>query len=359
MVMAWSVPGRVNLIGEHLDYNGGPVLPFAVDRRVDLTASPRGDDTVAVRSEGVGRASFAAGALPGEVAGWERYVAGALWAFAQASGRPSTGYDITITSTLPNGAGLSSSAAVECAVICAVDEVRGTGLSRREIAALALRAEREYVGVPCGPMDQLAVMLAEPEHALLLDSRTLETELVPLDLTSAGLTVLVVDTQVRHALADGSYANRRAACEAAAAGLGVATLVGATLAEARSLTDATQRRRAMHVVSEVERVHEVVALLRAGRLGDIGPLLTASHRSLADDFEVSCPELDLVVETVLSAGALGARMTGAGLGGAVIALCRTVDADGISDAVRDAFQEARLALPDSWSVVPAAGAFRR
>jgi galactokinase len=244
---------------------------------------------------------------------------------------------------VPVGAGLSSSAAVECAVICALDEIAGTSLSREAVAGLALRAEREFVGVPCGPMDQLAAMLAQPDRAVLIDTRTTETALVPLRIAEAGLTLLVLDTRVRHSLASSEYANRRAACERAAAALGVSALVDASPDAVEGLPDPELRARARHVLSEHQRVLDVVRLLGQGRVADIGPALTASHRSLADDFEVSCSELDVVVESALSAGALGARMIGAGFGGSAIALCHAAGADRVARAVEESYQVERAA----------------
>jgi len=359
MAATWSVPGRVNLIGEHVDYNGGPVLPFAIDRRTEVTVEPRSDRRVVVTSDGLGRAEISGPLRPGGGEGWVRYVAGALWAFTEATGRDLGGLDIEIVSTLPIGAGLSSSAAVECGVLCALDDVAGTGLTPREIAGLALRAEQEFVGVPCGPMDQLAVMLGEPDHALLLDTRTLDTEQIPLLPGPAGLTLLVIDTRVRHAVADGEYGDRRAACAAAVEALGVRSLGGVSLDAALGLADPILRRRAHHVVTEIQRVGEIAALLRAGCPADIGAILTASHRSLADDFEVSCPELDTAVEGALAAGALGARMTGAGFGGSAIALCRSDESRRVVDRVHLEFRAAGFRYPEIWPASPAAGAQRR
>jgi galactokinase len=357
MAITWSVPGRVNLIGEHVDYNGGRVLPFAIDRRTEVSLSPRTDHRLVVTSAGRGSAELVPPLRPVDGdAGWERYVAAALWAFADATGRSLPGLDITISSTLPSGAGLSSSAALECAVLAAVNDLTGAGLDARHLADLAIRAEQEYVGVPCGPMDPYAVMLSEPDHALLLDTVRLRAEHVPFAPSSAGLDLLVVDTGVGHALADGRYGDRRAACVAAAEALGVESLAEATLAQVLTLTDPVLRRRAHHVVTEIHRVDEVVALLRAGRPGEIGAFLTASHQSLADDFEVSCGELDLAVDAALAAGALGARLTGGGFGGSAIALCRHADTDRVGSTVTDAFRTSGFRDPEVWAVTPAPGA---
>lgn len=358
MTTTWSVPGRVNLIGEHLDYNGGQVLPFAIARRTEVTIVRRTDPRLVARSSDFEPAEISPGAQPGDVNGWERYVAGAVWAFDAATGQQQSGLDFAITSTLPTGAGLSSSAAIECGVLGALGDVTGTSHPAREIAMLALRAEREFVGVPCGPMDQLAVMLGERDHALLLDSRTLEVEQVPFRLEAAGLTLLVIDTRVRHAVADGAYADRRTACARAATALGVEWLADVTLPQVLGLADPLLRRRAHHVVSETQRVRDVVAVLRANRPEDIGAFLTASHQSLADDYDVSCPELDTAVEAALGAGALGARMTGAGFGGSVIALCRGGEAAEVGVRVRRAFDRSGWASPEIWPVAAAAGARR-
>lgn len=358
----WSVPGRVNLIGEHLDYNGGPVLPFGIDLRTEVTVSRRADGRRVVTSDGLGIAEGTADITqqltPGSGDGWARYVAAACWAHAEATGAALPGLTIQIRSTLPIGAGLSSSAALECGVVAALDELAATGLSAPEIARCALRAEREHVGVPCGPMDQLAVMLAAPEHAVLIDTRTLATEQVPLPLARHDHQLLVMDTRVRHAVADGAYADRRASCEAAATELGLTWLSDADSDDLTRITDPVVRRRARHVVSETARVWEAVRLVRADRPGELGPLLTASHRSLAEDFEVSSAELDLAVGAALEAGALGARMTGAGFGGSAIALCTTRAVEGVAERVRERFADAGLAEPGIYPVRPAGGARR-
>jgi galactokinase len=263
---------------------------------------------------------------------------------------------------VPAGAGLSSSAALECAVALAVDEVFGLGIERGALARLAQRAENDFVGVPSGIMDQSASLLCHEGHALFLDTRTLQVEHVPLDLPAAGLALLVVDTRAPHRLADGEYAARRHDCEQGAATLGVPYLrdvdVDALPAALRRLEDDTIRRRVRHVVTENARVLDTVDLLRSGRVKDTSSLLTASHASLRDDFEVTVPELDTAVDAALQAGALGARMTGGGFGGCVIAVVPVHATDRVTDAVRRAFDEHGFTAPEAFVTTASPGAHR-
>jgi galactokinase len=257
---------------------------------------------------------------PGSVPGWAGYAAGVAWSLREA-GHAVGGARIAIDSDLPAGAGLSSSAALECAVALALTGLYGLPVAAAGLAALARRAENDFAGVPCGIMDQSASLLCTRGHALLLDCRSLETRQVPLDLAAAGLDLLVLDTRARHEHAGGSYADRRRACERAAALLGVPALRDVTdLAAPDRLEDPVLRRRARHVITENRRVREAAALLRSGAAAGVGELLAASHRSLRDDFEVSWPEADAAVDAALAAGALGARMMGGGFGGSVIVL---------------------------------------
>lgn len=352
----WRAPGRVNLIGEHLDYNGGPVLPFAIDRALEVRAAGRADGQIVVRSAAYGECTLAQRPSPGLVEGWQRYVGAAIWAFDQTGLPRPAGLDISIDGDLTPGSGLSSSAALLCGVLCALHSLGRWPLDRAAIAALATRAEREFVGIPAGTMDPLAVMLSTPGSALVIDTATLETEQLPFDLASAGLELLVIETGVRHSLADGEYAARRAGCEAAAAELGLRWLCEATIEQLPGLSDPVARRLARHVVSETARVRAAVGLLREGRLVGLGPLLTASHRSLADDYEVSCAELDTTVDAALAAGALGARLTGGGFGGSAIALCWAEDSALVHAGVRRAFAAAGWQPPAVWAAVPASGA---
>ncbi|WP_433026579.1 galactokinase [Actinomycetospora sp. CA-053990] len=332
----FSAPGRVNLIGEHTDHNEGHVLPFAIGRRCRVAAAARADDTVTVRSaqEPDDVVTTTLDALP-RARGWSAYALGTVWALREA-GLPGAGWDLVVDGDVPLGAGLSSSAALESAVALAVAELAGSELDppldRFALARAGRRAENDVVGAPVGIMDQAASLLCREGAALLLDCRTLEAEHVALGLGDHGLVTLVVDTRVRHDLADGGYADRRAACVAAAGALGVPALRDAT-PEMLDRLDGTLLRRARHVVTEQARVHRVVDLLRAGRPADVGPELTASHASLRDDFEVSVPALDAVVEAALERGALGARLVGGGFGGSALVLTPARAAEDIAEAV--------------------------
>jgi len=315
----WEAPGRLNLIGDHTDYEDGLVLPLALEQRVTVAAARRRDGLLRASSVGLGEAELRlADVAPGTVAGWPAYVAGPLWALGCAGG-----LDLLLASDLPTGAGLSSSAAVECAVLLAARDLYGGPEDRAELARLARRGENEIAGVPCGVMDQMASFMCRRGHALLLDTRSLATEHVPLGLEQAGLELLVIDTGTRRSLASGVYAERRRECRDAARVLGVRALRDAderALGPASAPLGQTLFRRARHVLRENARVLEVAAALREGRPAAAGPAVTASHASLRDDFEVSTPALDAAVEAALAAGALGARLTGAGLGGCALAL---------------------------------------
>ena len=397
----WQAPGRVNLIGEHTDYNDGFVLPVAIDRSV-LVAAGRRDDGV-LRSwstrdrKGPPVCRPVAEAGPGTSSGWAAYVEGMAWVLRE-QGVPVPGADLVVHADLPAGAGLSSSAALEAAVGLALLDLAGAGsataygwsggrpgtsdasaergsgtadsrpggapgLDRVALALAAQRAETEVVGMPCGIMDQMAVLFGRAGHALFLDTRSRETELVPFDPAGRGLTLLVIDTRVKHALVGSPYAERRRACERAAASLGVGALRDVTLDEleaARSVgkLDEVTFRRARHVVTENDRVLEVVAALRAGEIDRIGPALAGSHTSLRDDYEVSCPELDVAVEAAASGGAVAARMTGGGFGGSALALTPLDDAKKVEQAVREAFAAAGFGPPVVFAVSIADGARR-
>jgi len=358
----WHAPGRVNLIGEHTDYNEGFVLPFALSQGVRAAASRRGDGLLELRSRQAPDepATMPLSRLvPGSVTGWAAYPAGAAWALTEA-GLAIGGASIAIDADLERGAALSSSAALECATALALTELHGLSVPRPELAELARRAENEFAGIPTGIMDQSASLLCQAGHALLLDCRSGESSDVPFDLPAAGLVLLVVDTRVRHALADGRYAARRRACEEAARVLGVRALRDVTddPGALDRIADPVLRRRARHVVTENRRVLATVRLLRAGDIAGCGPLLSASHRSLRDDFDISWPQADAAVDAAVSAGALGARMTGGGFGGSAIALVPVDRTDGMASTVRAAFAEARYREPEIRGAQPSTGAER-
>jgi galactokinase len=361
----WSAPGRVNLIGEHTDYNDGYVLPFALAARTSAAAARRSDGRLTVRSlqwPGALADVRMTDLDAGRVAGPGAYVAGVVWAM-RAAGHQVPGLDIVIDGAVPVGSGLSSSAALECASALAIAELSQVQFGGAELARLAQRAENDFVGVPCGIMDQMASMLALAGHALFLDTRTGAIEHVPFDPAADGLELLVIDTHARHDLADSGYADRFASCVKAAHLLGVAALRDvpeAGLPEALNQLDGfgALGRRVLHVVTENARVLATAELLRAGRLAAVGPILTASHQSLRDDFEVSAPELDTAVAAALGAGALGARMTGGGFGGSVIALAPAAAVPALTAAATAAAREAGHPSPTIWPAVPSAGACR-
>jgi len=364
----WSAPGRVNLIGEHTDYNEGFVLPFAIDRRTVVALGVRDDRRVRVASTFADElAEIDLDQLstlgPDALNGWSAYPLGVAWALGEFGADLSAvpGVDLFIDSDVPVGAGLSSSAAIESAVALALNDVWRLELDRRTLARVGQRAENVAVGAPTGIMDQSASLLGQADHAVFLDCRSLETELVPLGLAEAGLAILVIDTGVKHSHATGGYGERRAACERGAATLGVASLRDLTvddLPRAREVLDDETFRRIRHVITENQRVLDTVALLRTDGAAAIGELLDASHRSMRDDFEISVPELDLAVETAVGAGAIGARMTGGGFGGAAIALVSLDDLSRIQVAVDNAFGEHGFGQPDTFVVTASDGAAR-
>jgi galactokinase len=362
----WSAPGRVNLIGEHTDYNNGLVLPFAIDARAAVAVGRAGAEGFRVTSA-QRRAAVTTVAgddlRPGGAAarGWPAYPLGVLWSLREA-GFDIPPLDLALDSTVPAGAGLSPPGAGEGAVALAVSDLLGLDLGREDLARIAQRAENDFVGMPCGLMDQMAASACTADHALFFDVGASHIEQIPFDPDAAGLQVLVIDTHAHHALADGEYARRRAECEAGARTLGIDFLsqIGPDDLDAAlgRLSDPTLRRRVLHVVTENDRVRRVVALLRAGRLAEAGPELSASHASLRDDFEVSCVELDVAASAAERAGALGTRMVGGGFGGSVIALVPEEDAETVGAAVTAAAAEHRFAAPTVRAVRPADGARR-
>jgi galactokinase len=341
-------PGRVNLIGEHVDYNGGRCLPIALMQSTRAVVTPRDDDVVLVTSgdrSWEGTPATLADADP-----WALYVTGVLLALGVEQG-----VTIEISSDVPIGAGLSSSAALECSVAVALDDVFSLGRSPDEIAEACVRAEQEYVGAPTGGLDQAIAVHGMAAHALLIDFETGDREQVPFDPDAQGLSLLVIDTGVSHELTDGGYGSRRDDAWEAAKQLGLEHLASASLDDASSLSSPLDRR-ARHVVSEVARVDAFAEALRDDDWDAIGPLLVASHVSLRDDYEVSCEELDVAVDVAREAGALGARMTGGGFGGSAIALVPTERVDAVRSAVTTAFVARGWAAPSYIVAEPGPGA---
>ncbi len=350
-----SAPGRVNLIGEHTDYNGGLCLPLALPQRTTVSLTRRDDLVLSLSS--AQEPDAWEGTVEDRPVGWPSYVAGVV-STLRADGYDVPGFDATIGSDVPLGAGLSSSAALECAVAVAVGAMLGVDLDepqRRRLAGACVRAENDYVGAPTGGMDQTVAMLARPGHALLLDFGDASVTPVALPLDDAGLALLVIDTRVRHSLTDGSYGDRRTESAAAAAALGLPSLREADLESVAEL-DPVLRRRARHVVTENQRVRDAVSALAAGDWARLGALLDASHVSMRDDFEISCRELDLAVATSRRTGALGARMTGGGFGGSAVALVPVAAAPAVRRTVSAAFADAGLPEPSYLLASPSGGA---
>ncbi|MEN2740263.1 galactokinase [Microbacterium sp. X-17] len=369
----WSAPGRVNLIGEHTDYNEGFVLPFAIERRTYAAVGIRDDGRIRVVSSLDPRAPVEAALsdLPAlfpdrrdEIAEWARYPLGIAWALltsTSADAQAVSGVDIALASDVPVGAGLSSSAAIEGAIASALNDIWGLGLRRVALAHAGNVAENTAVGAPTGVMDQMASMLGERDAAIFLDCRSLDASVVELGLARAGLELVIVDTRVQHAHSTGGYGDRRAACERGAQLLGVPALRDLTIADlprAQLLLDDVTYRRVRHVITEDARVQETVRTLQERGPRAIGPLLDASHASMRDDFEISVPELDLAVDTARAAGAVGARMTGGGFGGSALALVDHALVPTVSAAVEAAFLAAGFATPHVFTVRPSEGAHR-
>ena len=352
-----AAPGRVNLIGEHIDYSDGFVLPFAIKDRTLVAARKRDDSTIRIASMqrrnkvvtvDINRVK------PGLKGEWERYALGVVWSMGVK-----TGVDLLIDGHVPLGAGLSSSAALECSVATAMNHLFGLGFTLEELARLTQKAENQYVGVPCGIMDQSVSLMATQGSALLLDCRDLNTKNIPFDVAASGLELLIIDTQAHHALTDGGYAERRASCEAVVAKLAIASLRELSMEQleaSRSLLTDTEYLRARHAVTEMKRVLDCVDVLSNSDFVRVGQLLNQSHASLRDDYAVSCPELDTAVDAALSAGALGSRMVGGGFGGSAIALIQAVKTTETIKAVEKAFSDRGFIAPRFFTSLPSQGA---
>ena len=351
-----AAPGRVNVIGEHVDYSDGFVLPFAISSRTTVAIKKRADQKIRLASAQRQSAIFETniGDLkPGENGKWERYPLGVIWALGIKDG-----LDIYVDGKVPLGAGLSSSAALECSIATALNELFKLNLDVRDLARATQKAENDFVGMPCGIMDQSISLMGKNGHALLLDCRDLSTKLVPMNLAAHGLELLIIDTQAHHSLVDGGYAERRTACESAAAKLGKSMReLSLTELDANKekLTD-TEYRRAHHAVTEIARVLDCVAALEAEDFNKAGHLINQSHVSLRDDYNVSCPELDVAVDAALAAGAIGSRMVGGGFGGSAIALINVADIEKVKSLVSESFSEKGFKAPRFFTSLPSEGA---
>ncbi|UXA07897.1 galactokinase [Mycobacterium sp. SMC-2] len=359
MTVSYAAPGRINLIGEHTDYNLGFALPIALPQRTVVRFTPNGGDAITVASDQAdGSVRIPLDTVPGGVAGWAAYVAGVVWALRQA-GHPVPGGAMRITSDVQIGSGLSSSAALECAALGAIVVAAGVRIDAKEQARLAQRAENDYVGAPTGLLDQLASLFGRPSTALLIDFRDLTVAPVAFDPDAAGVALLLIDSRARHSHAGGDYAARRASCERAAADLGVSSLREvqdrgpSAVAAVRDPVDA---RRARHVLSENQRVLDCVAALGDSDFTEAGRLFNTSHASMRDDFEITTEHIDLIADTAVRAGALGARMTGGGFGGCVIALVPAERTGAVDEAVRRAVGGAGFQQPVITRTHAAAGA---
>lgn len=352
-----AAPGRVNLIGEHIDYSDGFVLPFAIKDRTLVAARKRHDSTVRIASAQRRNkiVTVDINQVKPELKGeWERYALGVLWALGVKEG-----VDLLIDGHVPLGAGLSSSAALECSVATAMNHLFDLGFNLEELARLTQKAENQYVGVPCGIMDQSVSLMATQGSALLLDCRDLTTKNIPFDVASSGLELLIIDTQAHHALTDGGYAERRASCESVVAKLGITSLRELSLEQlqnSRGLLTETEFIRARHAVTEMKRVLECVEALSNSDFEKVGQLINQSHTSLRDDYAVSCPELDTAVEAALTAGALGSRMVGGGFGGSAIALIQASKTSETIKAVEKAFSSKGFKAPRFFNSLPSQGA---
>ncbi len=352
-----EAPGRVNLIGEHIDYSEGFVLPFAIADRTYAAIARNNDGLVRIASQQRKNRIFTIDikdVKPGSAGDWEKYVLGVIWTLGI-----STGVDILVDGTVPSGAGLSSSAALECSVAVGLNALFELGKSLEDLARATQKAENDYVGMPCGIMDQSVSLMGREGSALLLDCRDLSTESVPFDVASAGLELLIIDTQAHHALVDGGYAERRASCESVAAKFAIPSMRHLTmevLNSRKSEITETEYIRARHAVTEIQRVKDAVAALKASDFTTLGRLINESHFSLRDDYTVSCPELDVAVDASLAAGALGSRMVGGGFGGSAIALIKADQIDSVKEAIKSAYAAKGFKAPRFFTSLPSAGA---
>ena len=352
-----EAPGRVNLIGEHIDYSEGFVLPFAIADRTYAAIARNNDGLVRIASQQRKNRIFTidiSDVKPGSAGDWEKYVLGVIWTLDI-----STGVDILVDGHVPSGAGLSSSAALECSVAVGLNALFSLGKSLEDLARATQKAENDYVGMPCGIMDQSVSLMGREGSALLLDCRDLSTESVPFDVASQGLELLIIDTQAHHALVDGGYAERRASCESVAAKFSIPSMRNLTmevLNSRKSEITEVEYLRARHAVTEIARVKDAVAALKASDFTTLGRLINESHISLRDDYTVSCPELDAAVDASLEAGALGSRMVGGGFGGSAIALIKADRIESVKEAIKKSYAAKGFKAPRFFTSLPSAGA---
>ena len=352
-----EAPGRVNLIGEHIDYSEGFVLPFAIADRTYAAIARNNDGLVRIASQQRKNRIFTidiSDVKPGSAGEWEKYVLGVIWSLDI-----STGVDIVVDGHVPSGAGLSSSAALECSVAVGLNALFSLGKSLEDLARATQKAENDYVGMPCGIMDQSVSLMGREGSALLLDCRDLSTESVPFDVASQGLELLIIDTQAHHALVDGGYAERRASCESVAATFSIPSMRNLTmevLDSRKSEITEVEYIRARHAVTEIARVKDAVAALKASDFTTLGRLINESHISLRDDYTVSCPELDAAVDAALAAGALGSRMVGGGFGGSAIALIKAEQIDSVKEEIKKSYTAKGFKAPRFFTSLPSAGA---
>ena len=352
-----AAPGRVNLIGEHVDFLDGFVLPFAIEdvTTVSITRNNLNKMRVASAQENYKIEEIEVNKLePITGTPWTRYPIGVIWALGIKEG-----LDLLIDGRVPLGAGLSSSAALEASVGTALNELYKLNISKPELARLCQKAENLYVGMPCGIMDQSVSIMATEGHALLLDCRDLSTEQIPFDIAPHGLELLVIDTQVHHELVDGGYAERRASCEKAVSDLKISSLRDISVEDfvsRKNELDPVTFKRAFHAVTEMRRVKDAVAALKKDDFVTFGKIVLEAHASLRDNYTVSCPELDLAADTANENGALGARMIGGGFGGSAIALLKREDVEQIKLKINQAFLDKGFKAPRFFLSTPATGA---
>ena len=356
-----AAPGRVNLIGEHIDYCDGFVLPLAIERYIVLAASANGLDEIRIRSVGQPEASIS---LQEEMAisepKWSNYVRGVVAGF-QKRGHQIPGFDVCFVSSVPSGGGLSSSAALECAVATLLEGLLDTTLDTKEKALIAQKAEHDFAGVPCGIMDQFASAFGKKDHLILIDCQSGEPELVPFN--NPDLQIIIANTCVSHDLSDGGYAARRKDTEDGLAAIGKSSWRDATMEDVEAAKDAMGDRvyrRSRHVVGEIARTVSAAKCFQTEEYGNIGKLMKDSHDSLRDDFEVSCVELDLMVQIAeeigFDGGVLGSRMTGGGFGGSTVTLCRRDQALNIATAMHERYLTQTGITPEIFATRPAQGA---